>query len=208
MLKFMRNKVVGIERKDEDTLQAYGVLEDDIYAVELEVSIGLSDMVNPIHPRKIQALDDSECPKAIRSFTGGRVLRSRRGFFQQKVQKKIGRKGCRHFANLLVECCATAEQAAGLIRGRKAERVVAGSKGPGGTMQKEAKKHPEKSFEETRALGPKTGEESSSTFMCTLSCFRLQCGKGRRCGCRSKGNRSGRYLSHGPQLRVGQSPRG
>ncbi len=37
--------------RDEDTLWAYGVLEDDIYAVELEVSIGLSDMSDPIHRR-------------------------------------------------------------------------------------------------------------------------------------------------------------
>jgi predicted metal-dependent phosphoesterase TrpH len=151
MLKFMRNKVVGIERKDEDTLQAYGVLEDDIYAVELEVSIGLSDMVIRSILGRFKRWTTPECPKAIP------VLQQAVGFcaleegFSQKVQKKIGRKGCRHFANLLVECCATAEQAAGLIRGRKAERVVAGSKGPGGTMQKEAKKHLEKSFEETRA---------------------------------------------------------
>jgi predicted metal-dependent phosphoesterase TrpH len=128
MLKFMRNKVVGIERRDEDTLWAYGVLDDDIYGVELEVSIGLSDMVIRSIEGRFKRWTTPECPKAIP------VLQQAVGFcaleqgFSQKVQKNIGRKGCRHFANLLVECCATAEQAANLIEGGKRERISAESK--------------------------------------------------------------------------------
>jgi len=150
MLKFMRNKVVGIERRDEDTLQAYGVLEDDIYAVELDVSIGLSDMVIRSIEGRFKRWTTPECPKAIP------VLQQAVGFcaleegFSQKVHKSIGRKGCRHFANLLVECCATAEQAANLIRGGKPKKIPAESKSSGGRTQKKAERHSEKS------LGKKT----------------------------------------------------
>jgi predicted metal-dependent phosphoesterase TrpH len=144
MLKFMRNKTVGIERRDKNTLWAYGVLDDDIYGVELEVSIGLGDMVIRSIEGRFKRWTTPECPKAIP------VLQQAVGFcaleegFSQKVQKNIGRKGCRHFANLLVECCSAAEQAANLIRGGRAEKVVAESKSFGGTTQKEAERHQDK----------------------------------------------------------------
>jgi len=145
MLKFMRNKTVGIERRDKDTLWAYGVLDDDIYGVELEVSIGLGDMVIRSIEGRFKRWTTPECPKAIP------VLQQAVGFcaleegFSQKVQKNIGRKGCRHFANLLVECCSAAERAASLIQGGKAKKIPAVSKSPGGKVQKEVERHPEKS---------------------------------------------------------------
>ena len=145
MLKFMRNKTVGIERRDKDTLWAYGVLDDDIYGVELEVGIGLSDMVIRSIEGRFKRWTTPECPKAIP------VLQQAVGFcaldegFSQKIQKDIGRKGCRHFANLLVECCATAEQAAGLIQGRKAKKLPAESGSPGGGAKKETERPEDKS---------------------------------------------------------------
>jgi predicted metal-dependent phosphoesterase TrpH len=149
MLKFMRNKTVGIERRDKDTLWAYGVLDDDIYGVELEVSIGLSDMVIRSIEGRFKRWTTPECPKAIP------VLQHAVGFcaleegFSQKVQKNIGRKGCRHFANLLVECCGAAEQAANLIRGGKKEKIPVEGKSPRGMTQKEAERPPEKSLGKT-----------------------------------------------------------
>ena len=149
MLKFMRNKTVGIERRDEDTLWAYGVLDDDIYGVELEVCIGLGDLVIRSIEGRFKRYTTPECPKAIP------VLQQAVGFcaleegFSQKVQKNIGRKGCRHFANLLVECCSTAEQAAKLIRGGKRQKIAAETKSSDGTTRKET--HLEKGSERTAA---------------------------------------------------------
>jgi predicted metal-dependent phosphoesterase TrpH len=144
MLKFMRNKVVGIERKGEDTLQAYGVLDDDIYAVEIEVSLGLSDMVIRSIEGRFKRWTTPECPKAVP------VLQQAVGFcaleegFSQKVQKKIGRKGCRHFANLLVECCSAAEQAARLVRGMKLEKIPTESTKPQRRPQERSDRFPKK----------------------------------------------------------------
>jgi predicted metal-dependent phosphoesterase TrpH len=140
MLKFMRSKVVGIERRDEDTLQAYGVLDDDIYAVELGVSLGLSNMVIRSIEGRFKRWTTPECPKAIP------VLQQVVGFcaleegFSQKVQKNIGRKGCRHFANLLVECCSAAEQAARLIRGMKLEKIPTESTNPQGRARERSER--------------------------------------------------------------------
>jgi predicted metal-dependent phosphoesterase TrpH len=123
MLTFMRNKVVGVERRDEETLWVYGVLDDDIYAVELEVSVGLSDMLIRSIRGRFKRWTTPECPKAIpvlQEAVGVHILEEG---FEQKVQKNIGRKGCRHFANLLVECCATAKAAAAVIREEKGKKV-------------------------------------------------------------------------------------
>ena len=168
MLKFMRNKTVGIERRDKDTLWAYGVLDDDLYGVELEVSIDLSDMVIRSIEGRFKRWTTPECPKAIP------VLQQAVGFcaleegFSQKVQKNIGRKGCRHFANLLVECCDAAEQAANLIQGGKPKKIPAERKSPGGKTQKESRETSrEEPREGYRGSCRRQCEGSSSIFMCT-----------------------------------------
>ncbi len=43
MLKFKRDKLVNIVEK-KDTLVAHGVLDDDIYSLELNVVFGMSDL--------------------------------------------------------------------------------------------------------------------------------------------------------------------
>jgi predicted metal-dependent phosphoesterase TrpH len=140
MLKFMRNKTVGIERRDKDTLWAYGVLDDDIYGVELEVAITLSDMVIRSIEGRFKRWTTPECPKAIpvlQQAVGSCALEEG---FSQRVQKNIGRKGCRHFANLLVECCSAAEQAANLIQGRKLEKIPTESTNPEGPARKRSER--------------------------------------------------------------------
>ena len=44
MLKFARNKLVSIYREDQDTLVAYGILEDDIYGLEIDLTLRLPDL--------------------------------------------------------------------------------------------------------------------------------------------------------------------
>lgn len=140
MLKFMRNKIVGIERKGEDLLRAYGELDDDIYGLELDVSIGMPGMVIRSIDGRFKRWTTPECPKAIP------VLQQAVGYcaleegFSQRVQKSIGRKGCRHFANLLLECCATARQAAGLIQGGREKKISAEVQTSRERTQKEAER--------------------------------------------------------------------
>jgi len=115
MLKFSRNKLVSIVKEDADTLIVHGVLDDYIYSLEIDVSIRISD-------RRILSIDGKwnrwttpECPRAVP------VLKEAVGFCIEEgivlnIHKIIGRKGCRHFANLLIECCDTAREAAMLSR--------------------------------------------------------------------------------------------
>ena len=104
----MTNVVV----KDEDTLAVHGVLDDDIYSLEIDVTIQLSEL-------KILALDGKwhryttpDCPRAIPLLQEVIGFRIGDEGFSQAVHKTIGRKACRHYANLLIECCDSAKEAA------------------------------------------------------------------------------------------------
>lgn len=44
MLKFMRNKVVGIERIGPDELLVHGLLNDDIYSLEIDLRVRMPDL--------------------------------------------------------------------------------------------------------------------------------------------------------------------
>ena len=111
MLKFSRNKLVSIYSKGEDTLHAYGVLEDDIYGLEVDVTIGLSPLEILSVQGRWKRAENSQCSRAIPFLQEAIGFRIDEGF-SQKVRKIIGRKACRHFADILLECCDAAQMAA------------------------------------------------------------------------------------------------
>jgi len=115
MLKFARNKLVSIYRKNRDTLIAHGILEDDIYGLEVDVTLSLSDLEILSIAGKWGRTENSECPRAIPFLQEAVGLRMDEGF-SRRVQKTVGRKACPHFANILLECCHAARDAAMVIR--------------------------------------------------------------------------------------------
>ncbi len=110
MLQFARHKLVSIYRKDEDTLLARGVLEDDIYGLEVNVTIGLSTLEILSVEGRWNRAENSQCSRAIPFLQDAIGFRIDEGF-SEKVRKIIGRKACRHFSDILLECCDAAEMA-------------------------------------------------------------------------------------------------
>jgi predicted metal-dependent phosphoesterase TrpH len=120
MLKFSRNKLVSVIRNNVDTLKVHGVLDDDLYGLEIDLAIRIDDLkiisidgrwnrfTTPICPRAIPIL------KAATKFHINEEL-------APKVHKIIGREGCRHFANLLIECCDAAKEAAAIVKWHDAQ---------------------------------------------------------------------------------------
>jgi hypothetical protein len=111
MLKFARNKLVSIYRNDQETLSANGILEDDIYGLEVDVTLRLPDLEILSIGGNWKRVENSECPRAIPFLQEALGLRMEEGF-SRKVQKIVGRKACPHFANILLECCHAARDAA------------------------------------------------------------------------------------------------
>jgi predicted metal-dependent phosphoesterase TrpH len=157
MLKFSRNKLVGIARKDPDTLLIHGVLDDDLYGLEMEISVRLSDLKLLSVLGKWNRWTTPECPKAL-SFLSQAV-----GFcieeegLEKKIQKTIGRKACRHFATLLIECCDSAKEAVRIIQWEEASA-----------------KHPGLTFEEFLNSGLQDSSESGVTHHNSMEADRIQ----------------------------------
>lgn len=122
MLKFSRNKLVSIHRPDDETLAVHGVLDDDIYGLEVDVRIRLDDFTLTWVRGKWNRFTTPDCPRAID------LVQTAEGFridadLAAKLHKTVGRKACRHFANLLVECCDAATEAARILRWEDARKV-------------------------------------------------------------------------------------
>ncbi len=103
MFDFMRNKVVNVARLDQETLGVHGILDDSIYSIEIDFKVNLSDLVCSGVKGRWLRWTTTECPKAID------FLQEANGFCLQpgiddKIHKTIGRRSCRHFANLFIEC--------------------------------------------------------------------------------------------------------
>lgn len=120
MLTFARNKLVSVTAKDRETLLIHAILDDDIYGLEIDLLVG-------IEKREILAISGKwnrrTTPECLRAVP---VLQEMRG---ERIDEKIGdrinkvlaRKGCRHFANLLIECCHAATQASRVLRWEEAK---------------------------------------------------------------------------------------
>jgi predicted metal-dependent phosphoesterase TrpH len=120
MLKFARNKVVDVSLKDLETFAVHGVLDDDIYSIELDVLVRVADLEILAIEGKWHRWTTPECPRATQFLQGAVGFRIGEEGFGPKVHKVVGRKACRHFANLLLECCHSAKEATKILDWEKA----------------------------------------------------------------------------------------
>ena len=116
MLKFMRKKLVSVSRKDHDTLLAQGILDDDIYSLQIQVGIKISTLEIISIEGKWNRWTTPECPRAIPFLQEAVGFRLEEEGFSEKIHKIIGRKACRHYANILLECSHSAIEAAMLSK--------------------------------------------------------------------------------------------
>ena len=115
MRRFMRNKLLGIERQDDQTLVAHGVLDDDLYGLQVDLSVNINTMTILSIGGKWNRWTTPECPRAIPVLQEAVGLCIEGEGFSQDIQKTVNRKGCRHYANLVLECCDTLREAAVLL---------------------------------------------------------------------------------------------
>jgi len=121
MLNYMRNKVMSVARVREDLLSVYGVLDDDLYGLWMKVGIDLPGMEILSLEAGWNRWTTPECRLAIEPLQEAVGMRIEPGL-RQKVQKSISRKACRHFANLLLECCHAAKEASQWISTQDLEK--------------------------------------------------------------------------------------
>ena len=64
MLKFQRNKLVNV-KKDGEILAVHGVLDDDVYGLEIDVSFNIEDLNIRSIKGKWNRWTTPECPRAL-----------------------------------------------------------------------------------------------------------------------------------------------
>lgn len=121
MLNYVRNKLISVARENEDTLSVYGVLDDDLYGLWIKIGVNLPDMKVVTIEGDWNRATTPECWRAIEPLQEAVGLRIEPGM-RQKIQKSIGRSACRHFANVLLECCHAARETAEWIRDQDSEK--------------------------------------------------------------------------------------
>ncbi|MFX1449411.1 MAG: DUF2889 domain-containing protein [Promethearchaeota archaeon] len=104
MLKFCRNKFVGYEKINDETFLITGILEDNLYAHEVEMHVKLPEFEITSIKGKMKRFTTPLCPKATDKLELALGLKIEPGF-SSKIRRMIGRPGCRHYANIINECC-------------------------------------------------------------------------------------------------------
>ena len=103
MLAFTRLKNVVVQKKDESTYLAHGVLEDHIYAMEVSLEVKAPELTITGVEGKINRYTTYRCPPGIEALPKAIGL-TWSGEITGQIKKQIGRPGCRHVATILAEC--------------------------------------------------------------------------------------------------------
>lgn len=103
MLHFTRMKNVVVQKSDENTFLAHGVLEDHIYAMEVTVAVRAPELTVTAVDGRINRYTTHRCPPGTKTLPTAVGL-TWHDQITPEIKKQIGRPGCRHLATILAEC--------------------------------------------------------------------------------------------------------
>jgi len=104
MISFTRTMLVGGEFLNETTLRLHGILEDQIYAMEIEIDVRLPDRVVLAIKGWMKRYTTPVCPKAVDVLQKAVGMSLWEEGWVSRVNREIGRKGCQHLAEIFIEC--------------------------------------------------------------------------------------------------------
>jgi hypothetical protein len=122
MITFNRSQLIGAEFLIGDLIRFNGIQEDHIYGMEVQLDVSLKDGVIKRVTGEMKRYTNDVCPRAIPILQQAVGLSLREEGWDAKVMREIGRKGCEHFAEIIIECGRCLDQA---IRSRDLWEAVA-----------------------------------------------------------------------------------
>jgi len=111
MITFNRSQVIGAEFPDEETVRFNGILEDHIYAMEIKMDVRLADGEILAIEGMMKRYTNFVCPQALPVLQTAVGISLREQGWDRRVMKEIGRLGCEHFAEIIIECGRCFDQA-------------------------------------------------------------------------------------------------
>jgi hypothetical protein len=104
MITFQRTQVVGAEFLDDNTIRLNGIQEDHIYGMEISMDVRIDDGTILQIQGHMKRYTNFVCPQAISTLPTAVGLSLREPEWDKQVMRQIGRKGCEHLAEIIIEC--------------------------------------------------------------------------------------------------------
>ena len=111
MISFSRTMLVSGEFLEENLLRLHGILEDHIYGLEIRTDVRLPEEVIAAIQGWMKRYTTPVCPKAVEVLQSAVGMSLREEGWISRLNSEIGRKGCSHFAEILIECGRCLDQA-------------------------------------------------------------------------------------------------
>lgn len=104
MIAFNRSQVVGAEFLDDDTVRFHGVQDDHIYGMQIRMDVRVTDGEILAIQGWMKRYTTPVCPKAEAAVQNAVGMSVREEGWESRVNREVGRKGCGHLAEILIEC--------------------------------------------------------------------------------------------------------
>lgn len=111
MITFNRSQVIEADFPDEETVRFNGIQQDHIYSMEINMDVGIADGRIQAIEGKMKRYTNYVCPQALPVLQSAVGLSLREEGWERLIMKEIGRKGCEHFAEIIIECGRCLDQA-------------------------------------------------------------------------------------------------
>lgn len=111
MITFNRSQLVGAEFPDGDTIRLSGIQEDHIYGMEIQMDVRIADGEILAIQGTMKRYTNPVCPAAVPVLQTAVGLSLREEGWDHRIMREIGRMGCEHFAEIIIECGRCFDQA-------------------------------------------------------------------------------------------------
>jgi len=111
MITFQRSQIVGAEFIDPHTIRFNGIQEDHIYGMEISMEVSIDDGKILKIDGTMKRYTNFVCPQAVGVLQTAVGLSLWEPGWDKQVMREIGRKGCEHFAEIVIECGRCLDQA-------------------------------------------------------------------------------------------------
>ena len=104
MITFSRSQIIGAEFPDQKTIRFRGIQEDHIYGMEIVMDVRIDTGEILTITGEMKRYTNFVCPQAIPVLQTAVGVSLRKEGWDRRIMKEIGRQGCEHFAEIIIEC--------------------------------------------------------------------------------------------------------
>ena len=111
MITFNRSQLIEAEFLNEETIRFNGIQQDHIYSMEINMDVRLTDGQITAIEGLMKRYTNFVCPQALPVLQTTVGISLREEGWDRRVMKEIGRLGCEHLAEIIIECGRCFDQA-------------------------------------------------------------------------------------------------